>query len=61
MLGTRTPIPDPDRAAPAVLIVVDSVAYLFDAGAGVVHAIIDGFDEDIRERLASAGGLAAGG
>jgi ribonuclease Z len=35
MLGTGTPIPDPDRAGPAVAIVVDSVGYLFDAGAGV--------------------------
>jgi len=34
MLGTGTPIPDPDRSGPAVAIVVDSVAYLFDAGAG---------------------------
>ena len=37
MLGTGTPIPDPDRAGPAVVIVVDTVAYLFDAGAGVVR------------------------
>ncbi len=37
MLGTGTPIPDPDRSGPAVAIVVDSVAYLFDAGAGVVR------------------------
>ena len=35
MLGTGTPIPDPDRAGPATAVVVDSVAYLFDAGAGV--------------------------
>lgn len=35
MLGTGTPIPNPDRSGPAVAIVVDSVAYLFDAGAGV--------------------------
>lgn len=35
MLGTGTPIPDPERAGSAVAIVVDSVAYLFDAGAGV--------------------------
>ena len=34
MLGTGTPVPDPDRSGPAVAIVVDSVAYLFDAGAG---------------------------
>lgn len=37
MLGTGTPIPDPDRSGPAVAIVVDSVAYLFDAGVGVVR------------------------
>ncbi|MEP7383624.1 MAG: MBL fold metallo-hydrolase [Gemmatimonadota bacterium] len=37
LLGTGTPIPDPDRSGPAVAIVVDSVAYLFDAGAGVVR------------------------
>lgn len=37
MLGTGTPIPDPDRSGPAVAIIVDSVAYLFDAGAGVVR------------------------
>lgn len=37
MLGTGTPIPDPDRAGPATAIVVDSVAYLFDAGVGVVR------------------------
>src|SRR3954470_15253164 len=37
MLGTGTPIPDPDRTGPGVAIVVDSVAYLFDAGTGVVR------------------------
>jgi ribonuclease BN (tRNA processing enzyme) len=37
MLGTGTPIPDPDRSGPAVAIVVDSVAYLFDAGVGVIR------------------------
>lgn len=37
MLGTGTPIPDPDRAGQAIAIVVDSVAYLFDAGTGVVR------------------------
>jgi ribonuclease BN (tRNA processing enzyme) len=37
MLGTGTPIPDPERFGPAVAIVVDSVAYLFDAGSGVVR------------------------
>ncbi|MBI3791759.1 MAG: MBL fold metallo-hydrolase [Gemmatimonadetes bacterium] len=124
MLGTGTPIPDPERAGPAVAIVVDSVAYLFDAGSGVVRraaaaardgipalsaprlgtlflthlhsdhtlglndvlftpwiqgrtaplelygppgtrrlvsGILDGNAEDIAERIASAGGPAAGG
>jgi ribonuclease BN (tRNA processing enzyme) len=37
MLGTGTPIPDPARSGPAVAIVVDSVAYLFDAGSGVMR------------------------
>lgn len=37
VLGSGTPIPDPDRSGPAVAIVVDSVAYLFDAGSGVVR------------------------
>ncbi|MEO8576438.1 MAG: MBL fold metallo-hydrolase [Gemmatimonadales bacterium] len=37
ILGTGTPIPDPDRSGPGVAIVVDSVAYLFDAGTGVVR------------------------
>lgn len=34
-LGTGTPIPVPERAGQAVAVIVDSVAYLFDAGAGV--------------------------
>ena len=37
VLGTGTPIPDPDRVGSGVAIVVDSVAYLFDAGTGVVR------------------------
>ncbi|HVT40285.1 MAG TPA: MBL fold metallo-hydrolase [Gemmatimonadaceae bacterium] len=37
MLGTGTPIPNPDRSGPATAVIVDSVAYLFDAGAGVVR------------------------
>lgn len=37
LLGTGTPIPDPDNSGPAVAIVVGGQAYLFDAGAGVVR------------------------
>ncbi|MFI5246569.1 MAG: MBL fold metallo-hydrolase, partial [Gemmatimonadales bacterium] len=124
MLGTGTPIPDPDRTGPSVAVIVDSVPYIFDAGTGIVrraaaaqragvaglrmpalqrvflthlhsdhtlgladllftpwiqgrtvplevygppgtqrlvNGIIDGNDEDIRERLASSGGPAANG
>lgn len=37
VLGSGTPIPDPDRSGPGLAIVVDSVAYLFDAGTGIVR------------------------
>ena len=37
ILGSGTPIPDPERSGPSVAIVVDSVAYLFDAGTGVIR------------------------
>ncbi|MGH7655220.1 MAG: MBL fold metallo-hydrolase [Gemmatimonadaceae bacterium] len=37
MLGTGTPIPDPDRQGPAFVVIVDSTSYFFDAGTGVVR------------------------
>ncbi len=37
LLGTGTPIPDPDRSGPATAIVVDGSAYLVDFGPGVVR------------------------
>jgi ribonuclease Z len=37
VLGSGTPIPDPERFGPAVAVVVDGVPYLFDAGSGVVR------------------------
>ena len=37
MLGTGTPLPDPDRFGPAVVVLVDSTPYLFDFGVGVVR------------------------
>jgi ribonuclease Z len=48
MLGTGTPIPDPDRSGPAVAVVVDSVAYLFDAGAGVMRRAVAAGRKDAR-------------
>ncbi|HVS65555.1 MAG TPA: MBL fold metallo-hydrolase [Thermoanaerobaculia bacterium] len=37
MLGTGTPVPDPERSGPAVAIVVAGRVYLVDAGAGVIR------------------------
>ena len=37
LLGTGTPIPDPDRSGPATAIVVGDSAYLVDVGPGVVR------------------------
>lgn len=37
LLGTGTPIPDPTASGPAVAVVVNGQAYLFDAGPGVVR------------------------
>ena len=37
LLGTGTPVPDPERSGPATAIVVDGSAYLVDFGPGVVR------------------------
>lgn len=37
LLGTGTPNADPERSGPALAVVVDSVAYIVDAGPGVVR------------------------
>jgi ribonuclease BN (tRNA processing enzyme) len=37
MLGTGTPNADPERSGPAVAIVVGDIAYLVDAGPGIVR------------------------
>src|SRR5256885_9185786 len=37
LLGTGTPIPDPERSGPAAAIVVNGASYLVDAGPGVVR------------------------
>lgn len=37
MLGTGTPNADPDRWGPSVAVVVDGVAFIVDAGPGVVR------------------------
>ena len=37
ILGTGTPNADPERSGPAVAVVVDDQAFIFDAGPGVVR------------------------
>lgn len=37
ILGTGTPIPDPDRSGPSVAIVVNETSYIVDFGPGVVR------------------------
>lgn len=37
ILGTGTPRADPDRSGPAVAVIYNNQAYLFDAGPGVVR------------------------
>src|SRR2546425_1254341 len=37
LLGTGTPVPDPERSGPATAIVVDNSVYLVDFGPGVVR------------------------
>jgi ribonuclease BN (tRNA processing enzyme) len=37
LLGTGTPLPDPERAGPSIAIVVGDTAYVVDAGTGLVR------------------------
>src|SRR5712675_2433617 len=37
MLGTGTPLPDPDRSGPSTAIVVNGTSYIVDFGTGVVR------------------------
>ena len=37
LLGTGTPIPDPERGGPSTAVVVNGASYLVDAGPGVVR------------------------
>ena len=40
MLGTGTPIPDPNRSGPSVAIITNGEAYVFDAGGGMVNRTV---------------------
>lgn len=39
VLGSGTPVPDPERAGPAHAVVMGDEAFLFDAGAGVLRRL----------------------
>ncbi|MGA8437547.1 MAG: MBL fold metallo-hydrolase [Candidatus Sulfotelmatobacter sp.] len=47
LLGTGTPVPEPDRSGPAVAVVVNQDVYLFDAGAGIVRRASGAFEHGI--------------
>jgi len=48
MLGTGTPLPDPDRSGPSTAIVVDASAYIVDAGTGVVRRAAAARDKGVQ-------------
>jgi ribonuclease BN (tRNA processing enzyme) len=43
MLGSGTPVPDPDRSGPAVAVLSQGRAYLVDMGPGVVRRAAEAF------------------
>ncbi len=51
LLGTGTPNADPDRAGPALAIVVGGHSYLVDAGPGVVRRAAEAADKHGLEAL----------
>jgi ribonuclease BN (tRNA processing enzyme) len=48
MLGTGTPLPDPDRAGPSTAVIVNGTGYLVDAGTGVVRRAAAARDRGIK-------------
>ena len=48
MLGTGTPLPDPQRSGPSTAIVVNDMPYIVDAGAGVVRRVAAARDKGVK-------------
>jgi ribonuclease Z len=48
MLGTGTPLPDPDRSGPSTAIVVNGTGYIVDAGTGVVRRAAAARDKGVK-------------
>lgn len=51
LLGTGTPIADPERGGPATAIVVNGAAYIVDAGPGVVRRAVAAARRDSIDAL----------
>jgi hypothetical protein len=47
LLGTGTPLPDPERAGPSTGIVVNSTPYIVDAGTGLVRRAAAAHDKGV--------------
>ena len=54
LLGTGTPVPDPDRSGPATAVVDDARAWLVDAGPGVVRRATKAARDQGLPQLAAA-------
>lgn len=48
LLGTGTPIADPERSGPCVAVVVDDVPYLVDCGPGLVRRAAAAHDRGVK-------------
>lgn len=48
MLGTGTPLPDPQRSGPSTAIVVNGTPYIVDAGTGVVRRAAAARDKGVK-------------
>ena len=53
LLGTGTPFPNPERSGPSVMIRVDGVPYIVDAGPGVVRGAAAVFSKDDKKKIRS--------
>src|SRR5260370_1672932 len=58
MLGTGTPLPDPERSGPATAIIVNNTAYIVDAGTGIVRRAAAARDKGAKALAATALGIA---
>lgn len=48
LLGTRTPVPDPERSGPCTVVVVKGTPYLIDFGTGVVRRAAAARDKGVK-------------